>query len=85
MGFLRNLFMGSAARRRATAKPAAPEAIEEQRRQLEKQVMTPERQELIAQAMAVRQSKQALLKELETSVGAERMAEALRRMMNDGR
>jgi hypothetical protein len=64
-------------------KPAAPTQadLSAQRQALAAQIMTPEREALIARALEVQRSKQAVFKEMADKVGQERMAEMIRRMM----
>ncbi len=79
MGILSKLFSSpKPAARSATPTPASVSA---QREALAERLMTPERAELIARAMEVQRSKQAVFKELADKVGQERMAEMIRRMM----
>lgn len=78
MGFLSKLL--------GTPKPAdsagpTPADLSAQREALAERLMTPERAELIARALEVQRSKQQVFKELADKVGQERMAEILRRMM----
>ena len=75
MGILSKLF--------GAPKPAAPtpEELSAQRQALAAQIMTPEREALIARALEVQRSKQAVFKEMADKVGQERMAEMIRRMM----
>ena len=65
----------------ARAATPTPAALTAQREALAERLMTPERAELIARAMEVQRSKQAVFKELADKVGQERMAEMIRRMM----
>jgi len=79
MGFLSRLFGGSKDERRPKKRPVS--RVQSQYRQLQKQMMTPDREALIAQAMAVRRAKQTIFKGLGEDDGAERVTNALRRVM----
>lgn len=80
MGFLSKLL--GKPRQTAPAAPT-PDQLSAQRAALAEKLITPERAELIARALEVQRSKQAIFKELTDKIGQERMAEALRRMMNE--
>lgn len=80
MGFLSKL-LGKP--RQAPPAAPTPEELSAQREALAEKLITPERAELIARALEVQRSKQAIFKELTEKIGQERMAEALRRMMNE--
>jgi hypothetical protein len=77
-------FLSKLLRPQKAAAPAAPSAaqLSAQREALAERLMTPERAELIARALEVQRSKQAVFKELADKVGQERMAEMIRRMMD---
>jgi hypothetical protein len=81
MSLISRLFAAAGITRRAT--PA--DDARKRRRKLGKQLMTPEREALIARAMAVRQAKQDLLGDLADSAGTKRVADVIRRMMDDKR
>lgn len=80
MGFLAKLL-----RPPKPAEPAKPSPADlaAQREMLAERLMTPERAALIAHALEVQRSKQQVFKELAEKVGQERMAEMIRRMMDE--
>lgn len=79
MGFLSKLLGAS---KPPKAAPPTRGALAGQRQALAERLMTPERAELIARALEVQRAKQQVFKELADEVGQERMAEMIRRMMN---
>lgn len=90
MGILTKLFpppKPAKASGKSAAKPAGrPTAAElsAQRQALAERLITPEREALIARALEVQRSKQQVFDELASQVGQERMAEAIKRMMEKG-
>ncbi len=94
-GFLKSLFLDDRARRalekgdtakgRATGARAGRERAIAQAQADMRKVMTPERAELIRNAMAVRHAKQQVLADLSDDQRAKLVAVALRTMMNEGR
>lgn len=80
MGFLSKLL--GVQKGGGAAKPT-PADLSAQRDALAARLMTPERAALIARALDVQRSKQAVLRELSDRMGQERMAEILRRMMDE--
>lgn len=82
--FFLKLFGGGSA-----AKPAAPADPREQAmatiRANQQRVMTPEREELIRQAMQVRRAKQQILADLDDEQRQKLAAMAIRAFLNEGR
>ncbi|GIK98153.1 MAG: hypothetical protein BroJett029_23620 [Alphaproteobacteria bacterium] len=76
-------FLAKLLRSRKPAESAKPSQgdLATQREALAGRLMTPERAALIAHALEVQRSKQQVFKELAEKVGQERMAEMIRRMM----
>ena len=60
-----------------------PGDLAARREALAERLMTPERAALIARALEVQRSKQQVFRELADKVGQERMAEMIRRMMDE--
>ena len=86
MGILTKLFPPPKPAKSAAKPSAAPTAaqLSAQRQALAERLITPEREALIARALEVQRSKQQVFDELANQVGQERMAEAIKRMMEKG-
>jgi len=75
---------GKAAARGRGAGDARAQALDQIRASQDK-VMTPEREQLIRQAMEVRRAKQAVLKDLDDEQRQKLVATAMRAFLNEGR
>ncbi|HVJ41105.1 MAG TPA: hypothetical protein VM639_06400 [Dongiaceae bacterium] len=86
MGLFGKLFGGKPAAPKPGAKTAAPsqQDLMAQRQLLAQKMMTPDRQERLAQAFEVQAAKQQVQQRLKSDAGQRLLAEKLQRLMKDG-
>lgn len=86
MGLFGKLFGGKPAAGKPVAKAPAPtkQDLMVQRDKLAQKVMTPDRQERLAQAFQVQAARQQVQQRLKSDAGQRLLAEKLQRLMKDG-
>lgn len=83
MGLFSKLFGGAASNKAASpAKPSQKDLLA-QRQQLTDKLMTPDRQERLAQAFQVQAAKQQLKQQLNSDAGQRQLAARLQQLMKD--